>query len=139
MTETPDYGALMKGVIPYIAVDGAEKAADFYIRAFGAKQHMPAVKDEGGTVMNLGLEINGGWMMVMDVMPDIGAEGMAATAQGLTMQIVTDQGDLWWNRAVEAGCTVTHPFRKEFWGDRYGRVIDPFGIAWAVNEPAVQQ
>lgn len=136
MTERPDFCRLMQGVIPYLAIDGAEQAIAFYKRAFGAIQHGDAVKDETGVVMNATLEINGGILMLMDTMPNLGTpEGMAATAQGTTMQIVTDKGDLWWNRAVDAGCTVTQDFKPEFWGDRYGRLIDPFGIAWAINEP----
>ncbi len=136
MTEQPDFARLMKGVIPYLAVDGAEKAAAFYQKAFGAVIHSPAVKDQDGTVMNIGLEINGGILMLMDLMPELGTpEGKPATDQGMTLQLVTRDGDMWWNRAVTAGCTVTHPFALEFWGDRYGRVKDPFGLAWAINEP----
>ena len=45
-------------------------------------------------------------------------------------------GDLWWNRAVEAGCTVAVPFQKMFWGDRWGMLADPFGLIWAIDEPA---
>ena len=60
MTEKPDFTRLMQGVIPYLAIDGAERAAAFYTRAFGAIQHGDAVKDEAGRVMNLTLEINGG-------------------------------------------------------------------------------
>jgi PhnB protein len=126
---------LMLGVIPYLAIDGCETAIAFYRKAFGATLLGEAVKDQSGTVMNATLAINGGAVMLMDTMPGIGDEGMAATARGLTMQIVTRDGDLWWNRAVAAGCTVTKPFGKEFWGDRYGRLMDPFGIAWAVDEP----
>ena len=135
MNARPDFDRLMQGVIPYLAIDGCEKAIAFYQKAFGAILHGDAVKDQSGTVMNATLEINGGILMLMDTMPNIGDEGMAATARGTTMQLVTRDGDLWWNRAVAAGCTVTKPFVPEFWGDRYGRLMDPFGIAWAINEP----
>lgn len=136
MTGKPDLDRLMQGVIPYLAVDGAEQAVAFYQKAFGAIQHGDAVKDERGRVMNAVIEINGGAMMLMDLMPEIGTpEGLAATSQGATMQLVTRDGDFWWNRAVAAGCAVTQPFKLEFWGDRYGRLRDPFGLAWAINEP----
>ena len=58
-----------------------------------------------------------------------------ATSKGMTLQLVTYDGDMWWNRAVAAGCTVTMPFTEQFWGDRYGRLRDPFGLDWAINEP----
>jgi uncharacterized glyoxalase superfamily protein PhnB len=135
MTAEPDMDRLMQGVIPYLAIDGCADAIAFYRQAFGATLLGEAVADDSGHVMNATLVINGGALMLMDTMPNIGDEGMAATARGLTMQIVTRDGDLWWNRAVAAGCTVTKPFEKEFWGDRYGRLMDPFGLAWAVDEP----
>ena len=121
----------MQGVIPYIPVDRAEEAIAFYIRAFGAVQHGEAVKSPDGRVMNAGLDINGGMLMVMDHFP----EGPTEPVRGVTMQIVTRDGDLWWDRAVKAGCEVTQPFKLEFWGDRYGRLRDPFGIDWAIDEP----
>lgn len=138
MTDQPDLARLMQGVIPYLAIDGAEAAVAFYSKAFGATLLGDLTKDEGGTVMNASLAINGGVLMLMDTMSNIGPEGLAATSQGFTLQIVTDQGDLWWDRAVAAGCTVTQAFKLEFWGDRYGRLRDPFGLTWAINEPGAR-
>jgi uncharacterized glyoxalase superfamily protein PhnB len=135
MKDQADLTRLMQGVIPYLAVDGAEKAVEFYTRAFGGKLYGDIVKDDSGKVMNACVEINGGMVMLMDIMPNMGDEGMRATSQGLTLQIITYEGDLWWNRAVEAGCIVTQTFKPEFWGDRYGRLQDPFGLSWAINEP----
>ncbi len=136
MTDTQDPARLMQGVIPYLAIDGADKAIAFYAQAFGAVLQEPAFKDDKGRVMNASLTINGGTLMLMDTMPEIAMpEGMAATNQGTTMQIVTRDGDMWWNRAVAAGCTISQPFKLEFWGDRYGRLADPFGLSWAINEP----
>jgi PhnB protein len=126
MTEKPDFARLMQGVIPYLAINGAEQAAAFYKTAFGAVQHGDTVKDDKGRVMNLGLEINGGMIMLMDARLQGGTpEELPATSQGTTMQLITRDGDLWWNRAVAAGCKVTLPFHLEFWGDRYGRLEDP--------------
>ncbi len=136
MNDKPDLARLMQGVIPYVAIDGAQAAIDFYKRAFGAVQHGDAVKTEDGRILNVGLEINGGTIMLMDPFPETGTDQTAAEHQRLTLQLVITDGDLWWNRAVEAGCVVTHPFKLEFWGDRYGRVRDPFGLDWAFNEPA---
>lgn len=131
MTETANMERLMQGVIPYLPVHDAKAAIAFYKRAFGAVQHGETVTGQDGRVMNAGLEINGGMLMLMDHFPEAQTEDV----KGVTMQLVTRDGDLWWNRAVEAGCEVTHPFRQEFWGDRYGRLRDPFGIDWAIDEP----
>jgi uncharacterized glyoxalase superfamily protein PhnB len=43
--------------------------------------------------------------------------------------------DAWWQRAVDAGCAVVTPLQVMFWGDRWGQVKDPFGVAWAMNAP----
>jgi PhnB protein len=125
----------MRGVIPYIGMDGnAAEAADFYVRAFDARDlgRMPG-EDDPQKLMHCQVEINGGALM----MTDMRAPGEPpAKPQGFHLQLVVEDGDLWWNRAVEAGCTVVVPFQTMFWGDRWGLLADPFGIMWSVDEPA---
>jgi len=125
---------LMGGVVPYVNVDGAAKASEFYQKAFGAKElaRMPA--QDGARLMHCHLEINGGSLMMSDPFPEHGFPHQPSP--GATMQLVIKDGDMWWNRAITAGCKQTMPFERAFWGDRYGRMIDPFGINWAINEPA---
>ena len=75
--------------------------------------------------MHCQVEINGGALMMTDMRaPDDAGEA----PQGFHLQLVVDDGDLWWSRAVEAGCTVVVPFEKMFWGDRWGLLADPFGL-----------
>ena len=125
----------MQGVIPYIGMNGrAGEAADFYARAFGARDlgRMPGQEDPA-RLMHCQVEINGGALM----MTDMNAPGEAPKSpQGFHLQLVVVDGDFWWSRAIAAGCTVQVPFEKQFWGDRWGMVIDPFGLSWALNEPA---
>lgn len=129
---------LMQGVIPYLAIDGARDAIAFYRRAFGALMHGDVALMPGTErLANASLVVNGGVMMVSDVFPDMG-QPAAKGGQGFTMQLIVDDGDLWWSRAVEAGCEVVTPFAKQFWGDRYGQLRDPFGIDWAINEPSAE-
>jgi PhnB protein len=128
----------MAGVIPYIGMNGkAGEAADFYARAFAARDlgRMPSEEDPS-RLMHCQVEVNGGALM----MTDMRAPGEPLREpQGFHLQLVVAEGDLWWNRAVEAGCTVAVPFQKMFWGDRWGMLTDPFGLAWAINEPAELQ
>ena len=131
MTSRTKMSRVMQGVIPYIAIEGAEKAIAFYTRAFGATQCGESAKGADGRLMNATLEINGGAVMLSDPFCDEAEAGV----RGVTMQLVIGDGDTWWNRAVAAGCTVVSPLKPEFWGDRYGRVRDPFGVEWAFNEP----
>ena len=125
----------MQGVIPYLGMDGrSAEAADFYVRAFGARDlgRIP-YEDEPGRLMHCQVEINGGALMMSDMSdPKIGHQ----KPQGFHLQLVVGDGDFWWNRAIDAGCTVVVPFEKMFWGDRWGLFTDPFGLMWAINEPA---
>ena len=127
--------ATMTGVIPHLSLYGrAGEAADFYVRAFGARElaRMPDPENPD-TLMHVHLEIHGGALMMTDCV----APGEAVQRpQGFNLQLVVPDGDAWWNRAVEAGCKVVMPFEKMFWGDRWGMVEDPFGISWAIDEPA---
>jgi PhnB protein len=138
MTDKPDFGRLYQGVIPYVAVEGATAAVEFYREAFGAVLHGDIARGEDGLVMNASLEINGGMVMIMDDMGEPGGHKASAGGHPFTMQVVTDKGRFWFDRAVAAGCAVTMPFAPQFWGDRYGRLKDPFGIDWAINEPSAE-
>lgn len=137
---TAAFGAdrpLTGGVIPYLNVEGVAKASEFYQKAFAAKElaRMPA--QDGKRVMHCHLEINGGSLMMSDPFPEHGFPYQPSPST--TMQLIVKEGDLWWKRALDAGCKQTMPFERAFWGDRYGRMIDPFGVNWAISEPAKQE
>lgn len=129
---------LMQGVIPYLSVNDARRAIDFYQRALGAEVFGPVTTIPGeDRVANVSLVINGGVLMLADACPERGAPA-AKGGHGFTMQLVITDGDMWWQRALSAGCEVRTPFAKQFWGDRYGALLDPFGIEWAFNEPSAE-
>lgn len=137
MSTTSGYRKLMHGVIPYATVEGADTAIEFYKSAFGAILHGDITRSDDGRVLNAAIEIDNGMVMLMDPFPEHGAQ--PSKGSNFVLQLVIEDGDLWWNRAVEAGCEVVSPFRLEFWGARYGRVRDPFGLEWAFNEPALEK
>ncbi|TVS00412.1 MAG: glyoxalase/bleomycin resistance/extradiol dioxygenase family protein [Rhodospirillales bacterium] len=127
--------ALMRGVISYLSLDGrAGEAADFFARAFGARDlgRYPDA-DHPGRLMHVQVEINGGCLMMTDCRAPWEAE--APTPQGFNLMLVVGDGEAWWSRAVNAGCTVVMPFERQFWGDRWGLLRDPFGFHWAIDEP----
>jgi PhnB protein len=132
-TATRPSPEVMRGAIPYLNLGGrAGEAADFYARAFGASD-LGRMPEEGGAgrFMHIQVEVNGGALMMTDGMgPDM------PTAQGFHLQLVVDDGEAWWRRAIEAGCTEVMPYEMQFWGDRWGLLRDPFGIEWGVLEPA---
>lgn len=122
------------GLVPYLMVDGAIKAAEFYKRAFAAEEASIAPPDEQGRTMHVHLYINGSSLMMSDPYPDHGHP--LEKPQGYSLQLVVDDIDTWWQRAVAAGAQVVMPVELMFWGDRYGQLRDPFGVLWAMNEPA---
>lgn len=131
-----DYPApkVLGGLVAYLQVDGALKAAEFYKRAFGAETIFAVPADEKGRTMHVHLYVNGSSMMLSDAFPEHGHAH--EKAQGYTMQLILgDDIDTWWKRAVDAGCEVEVPLDVMFWGDRWGRLRDPFGVAWAMNAP----
>ncbi|MBR2687177.1 MAG: VOC family protein [Aquamicrobium sp.] len=126
---------VLGGLIAYLQVDGATKAAEFYKRAFGAEEVFAYPPDEQGRTMHIHLYINGSSLMLCDAYPDHGHPHQPA--QGYTMQLIlqADNIDSWWSRAVEAGCDIESPLADMFWGDRWGSLRDPFGVNWAMNAP----
>ena len=122
------------GVVVYLSIEGASKAAKFYAKALGAEEATRYPPDDKGRTMHIHLYINGSSVMLSDFYPE---HGHAKTEhQGFTMQLIVDDIDSWWKRAVDAGMTVMMPVSRMFWGDRWGQLKDPFGVIWAMNEPA---
>ncbi len=116
------------GVVPYLMLDGAATAIDFYKRALGAEEFGERAKMEDGRIMNARIDVNGGSVMLMDPMPEHGHPAVAPQAFNLHLHV--DDADRWFDRAVAAGCTVLMPMALQFWGDRYGMVKDPHGVTW---------
>lgn len=135
MPATASEIAAHRGAVPYIGMNGkAAEAAAFYVRAFGAEEvGRFDWADHPGQLMHCALTINGGGVMLTDC---VAPGETPVKPQGFHLQLVVADGDAWWSRAVEAGCKVTMPFEKMFWGDRWGLVEDPFGITWGIDEPA---
>jgi uncharacterized glyoxalase superfamily protein PhnB len=123
---------VLGGVVVYLSVDGASRAADFYQRAFGATEVFRHPEDESGRTMHIHLHINGSSVMLADPYPEHGCGWLAPQGFNLTLQV--DDIDAWWGRAVDAGATVLMPVTLMFWGSRYGQLRDPFGNVWAINE-----
>ncbi len=134
MSETPNVNPLIKGgLTPYVTVDGALKAADFYKAAFGAEVAAIHPPDDKGRTMHVHLYINGSSLMLSDFYPEHGVP--VAPHSGFTLMLRVTDIEAWWSRAVEAGAQVAMPLADMFWGDRYGQLRDPYGVLWALNEP----
>ena len=120
-------------VIPYLQLDGAMKAAEFYKKAFGAELAVAHPVDGKGRTMHVHLYINNGSVMISDFYPE---HGHAPTKPGgFSVALIVDNVDRWHKRAVEAGATSEMEPQDMFWGDRYSQLRDPFGVSWALNAP----
>ena len=123
------------GVVPYLTLENAAEAIDFYRHAFGATEVARMHGQDGKRIMHCHLMINGGAFMLADNFPEFGMGGVQRSSS-YTMQLVLKDGQTWWDRAVKAGCTPIMPFEVAPWGDRYGQLKDPYGVTWAMNTPA---
>ena len=129
--ETP--AEVKGGVVAYVQVDGATKAAEFYRRAFGAEVVTMHPVDDKGRTMHVHLYINGSSVMLCDGYPEHGHP--AEKPQAFHLMLTVDDIDAWWRRATDAGAESVMPVAEMFWGARYGQLRDPFGVTWALNQP----
>jgi len=137
MSETLETPALPQvevkgGVIAYLSIDGAMKAAALYEKAFGAELAMAYPPDDKGRTMHVHIYVNGSSVMLGDFYPEHGHAKQAP--QAFTMQLMVDDAQAWFDRAVAAGCEGVVPPQKMFWGDTWGQVRDPFGVIWAFDQ-----
>lgn len=128
----PALPAVKGGLVPYLTIDTG-KAGEFYKVAFGAEEAFCVPRDEQGRTMHLHLYVNGSSLMLCDAYPEHGYP--LEKPQGYTLQLILDDIDFWFDRAVKAGCEVVTPVQVMFWGDRFGQVRDPFGVLWSMNAP----
>jgi uncharacterized glyoxalase superfamily protein PhnB len=73
-------------------------------------------------------------MMLSDTFPEHGYDFQPS--HSFTLQLVVDDAQPWWDRAVAAGCEIVTPLQVMFWGDNWGQLRDPYNVNWAINAPA---
>lgn len=118
-------------VTPYLVLDDASAAIDFYTKAFGAKElfRMPM----GNRIGHAELQIGDSRIMLADENPNVNAHS-AKHYQGspISLLIYLDDVDAAAQRAVAAGATILRPVKTQFYGDRSGMFADPFGFSWTL-------
>jgi PhnB protein len=122
----------MSTVTPYLVVRNGSDAIDFYKRAFGAREvgRMPG---PDGKIMHAALRIGGAAVFLADENPQMGSRSPQSLggASG-SLHLYVPNVDAAFKRAVDAGAQVGMPVTDMFWGDRYGKVTDPFGHEWGL-------
>ena len=119
-------------VTPYLIVDGANVAIDFYISVFGAKERMrmPGPDDRVG---HAELEIGESLIMLADEFPDMGARSPKSIGGSpVTIHVYVEDVDATVALAVKSGATIARPVEDKFYGDRGGEVVDPYGHRWSI-------
>ncbi|KMO12250.1 VOC family protein [Methylobacterium platani] len=132
MSDTPTMAPVKGGLVTYLMLDGALKAAEFYVRAFGAEIVAAMPADPQGRTPHVHLDVNGSSLMLSDAFPEHGCALQAP--QAFTLTLMVEDIDARYAHAVEAGATAVMPPAEMFWGDRYGQLRDPFGVVWAMNQ-----
>jgi PhnB protein len=122
----------MRGPIPSLVIDGAADAIDFYTAAFGAVEQ-GRMDGPDGKVAHALLEIGGSSMMLSDAFPQSSSRPPTELGtSSVSIFLYVEDVDAVFQRAVDAGATVMMPVDDMFWGDRYGRLADPFGHHWEI-------
>jgi uncharacterized glyoxalase superfamily protein PhnB len=117
---------------PFLTVRDAARAIEFYKQAFGATER-GVMKGPDGKVMHAELMIGDSIIMLSDEFPEQGVlSPQSSGGAGMGLHIYVDGVDAAFDRAISAGAQVEMPVMDMFWGDRYGKLKDPFGHKWSI-------
>ena len=119
-------------VSPYLAVEDAARAIDYYVKAFGAKE-VVRMNAPDGTIGHAELEIGDSRVMLADPFPQSSTRPpneLGGTSVSVFLYV--EDVDATVKQAVDAGGTLTMEVADQFWGDRFGGFTDPFGHSWSV-------
>ena len=120
-------------VFPYLCVRDAAKAIDFYVQAFGAREKF-RLTEPSGRVGHAELEFGGATLMLADEFPEYGIVGPETIGgSSVTIHLHVDDADAVIASAVAAGAQVQMAPQDQFYGERSGRIRDPFGHSWNIG------
>ena len=118
---------------PYLIVDGASAAIDFYGSVLGASERM-RLPMPNGRIGHAELELGDSLLMLADENPDMDIRGPASLGgTTVSMHLYVENADAVFARALEAGAKALRPVEDRFYGDRSGQFEDPFGHRWDVS------
>jgi PhnB protein len=134
--------ATTNALIPHLVVSGGTKAVEYYQAALGAEV-LRVMPDPAGSgrLMHAHLKVLGCDLMLADDFPEY-CGGHARAPQGpspVTIHLCVPNADAAIAQAAAAGATVTMPADDMFWGDRYGKITDPFGHEWSFSHPLTEE
>ena len=117
----------------FLIVPNAKKALEFYGKAFGAETIMRMRGSDDESTMHAEMRVGNSAIMLTDENPAWDAKSPHTLGGSpVSVHLYVPDADALFARAVAAGCTVAYPMENAFWGDRYGKVKDPFGFTWGI-------
>jgi PhnB protein len=120
-------------VTPYLIVKNAAAALEFYKKAFGAVELM-RFPGPGGKIMHAEVKIGDSPVMLADEMPEEGHVGpQTLGGVGVSMMLYVEDVDARFAQAIAAGATIKRAVQDQFYGDRSGTLVDPFGHVWSIS------
>jgi PhnB protein len=123
----------MHTVTPHLICAGGAEAIEFYKKAFGAAE-LSRIAGSDGKLMHASIRIGDSVIMLNEEMPEWGAFGPKhLKGSPVTIHLYVENVDAVFEQAVSVGAKVTMPVDDMFWGDRYGKLEDPFGHQWSVG------
>ena len=120
-------------ITPAIVCKGAASAIEYYKEVFHAKEKL-RMPGPGGAIIHAELAIGDSILMLSDEFPGMTSAPPADAPNSINLFLYTDDVDTVFNRAVKAGAKVEMPLENQFWGDRYGKIRDPFGHRWGLAQ-----
>jgi PhnB protein len=118
---------------PYLIVDGAAKAIEFYTKVFGATELL-RLPGAGGKLSHAEIKIGDSVLMMADEMPEMGHRGPKSLGGSpVSILLYVEQVDRTFENAIAAGAIVERAVQDQFYGDRSGTVTDPFGYKWTIS------
>ena len=122
----------MHTATPHLICAGAADAIEFYKKAFNAVE-LGRVPGPQGKLLHALIRIGDSAVMLVDEFPDWNSFGpKSLKGSPVTIHLYVQDVDAFFKQAVAAGAKITMPLEDTFWGDRYGRLEDPFGHHWSV-------
>ena len=119
---------------PYLIIQGAGRAIEYYKKVFNAKEVVRMASPDGQKVMHAELKIGNSMVMLADEAPEMGARSpQAVGGTPVHLLLYVRNVDRTFKRAVKAGGRVVEEPNDKFYGDRSGRITDPFGHEWTLS------
>jgi PhnB protein len=120
-------------VSPYLVVDGAQKAIEFYTTVLGFAERM-RMPGPDGRIGHAELQLDDSVVMLADEFPEVGAKSPSAYGGSpVSLSVYVEDVDATFERATESGATVVRPLENQFYGDRSATFDDPFGHRWTIH------